>query len=124
MPYNGPTTQPPINLDGCWSTWEEVQQDNVVRNTMDKGTVRVRRRFTGFNKNVSASVRLPAERYLDFMAWFNDGQRQGTVPTTVKTPYGAEELYLWTSPPTIRWISAEAFEASVTMFQGSNWNDS
>lgn len=123
MPYNGETTQPPTDLDGCWSTWSEQQVDTVVRNTADKGNVRVRRRFTGFTRNVSCSVRLPASKYISFMAWFNDGQKQGTIPTLCKTPYGAEELFLWTSPPTIKWISAEAFEATVSMYQGSNWND-
>jgi hypothetical protein len=123
MPYNGETTQPPIGLDGCWSTWTEQQQDNVVRNTMDKGNVRVRRRFTGFNRTVTCSVKLTADKYRDFMAWFNDGQKQGTVPTLCKTPYGAEELFLWTSPPQINWESADVFVASVTMYQGSNWND-
>jgi hypothetical protein len=124
LAYNGETTYPPLSLgDGCFSTWQEIQQDNVVRNTMDKGNVRVRRRFTGIAKSVQATVRLSADKYLDFMGWFNDGQKQGTIPTTLKTPYGREELFLWTSPPTINWISAEVFEASVTMYQGSNWND-
>ncbi len=123
MAYNGETTTPPLGLDGCWSTWQEQQVDNVVRSTSDKGAVRVRRRFTGFTRNVNVSVRLAAEKYRLFMAWFNDGQRQGTVPTMCKTPYGTEELFLWTSSPTIKWITAEVFEASVTMYQGSNWND-
>ena len=123
MPYNGETTRPPLGLDGCFSTWDEQQVDNVVRNTTDKGTVRVRRRYTGFNRNVNASVRLTADKYRLFMAWFNDGQQQGTVPTMCKTPYGTEELFLWTSSPSIKWLSADAFEAQVSMFQGSNWND-
>lgn len=123
MAYEGDVTYPPSTLDGCWATWQESQQDNVVRNTMDKGNVRVRRRFTGINRTVAVSVRLPAEKYLSFMAWYNDGQKQGVVPTYCKTPYGTEELFLWTSPPTISWPSVEVFEASVTMYQGSNWRD-
>lgn len=121
MSYNGPTTQPPGDLDGCWSTWTETQADNVVRNTMDKGNVRTRRRFTGVNRTVQVSVKLPASQYFDFKNWFNRDQNQGTVPTYVTTPYGTQELFLWTAPPTINWIDAEHFEAAVQMYQGSNW---
>jgi hypothetical protein len=107
MPYNGDIGDRPDELDGCWSTWTEQQSDNVVRNTMDKGNVKTRRRFTGITRA--------------FKDWFNRDQRQGTIPTYVKTPYGTYELFLWTGPPNINWIDSNHFEASVTMYQGSNW---
>lgn len=121
MAYDGDIGPRPSDLDGCWSTWNEQQADNVVRTTMDKGNVRTRRRFTGINRGVQATVKLTAEKYVPFRDWFNRDQKQGTVPTYVKTPYGTEELFLWTSPPLINWIDAQHFEASVTMYQGSNW---
>lgn len=121
MAYNGPTTNPPSPLDGCWSTWVETQADNVVRNTMDKGNVRTRRRFTGINRTVNVSVKLTADKYIAFRDWFNRDQGQGTIPTYCKTPYGTDELFLWTTPPTIKWIDARHFEATVQMYQGSNW---
>lgn len=121
MAYDGTTTLPPAGLDGCWSTWNETQADNVVRNTMDKGNVRTRRRFTGINRTVQVSVKLTTDKYQLFMYWFNRDQAQGTIPTFCQTPYGSTELFLWTSPPTITWPDANHFEASVQMYQGSNW---
>lgn len=122
MAYSGPTTVPPAGLDGCFSTWQETNSDNVVRNTMDKGNVRTRLRYTGINRSVSATVKLAAEKYVPFRDWFNNNQAFGTIPTEVKTPYGTTELFLWTSPPVINWIDAGHFEATVTMYQGSNWS--
>ena len=121
MPYNGEIGPRPDDLDGCWSTWNESQADNVVRNTMDKGNVKTRRRFTGINRSVTASVKLAADKYIPFKDWFNRDQKQGTIPTYCKTPYGTSELFLWTSPPVIEWIDSNHFQASVTMYQGSNW---
>lgn len=121
MAYTGETGPRPAELDGCWSTWQETQADNVVRNTMDKGNVRTRRRFTGINRTVQATVKLTADKYRPFTNWFNRDQGQGTKPTLCKTPYGTEELFLWTAPPTISWIDANHFEAAVQMYQGSNW---
>lgn len=122
MAYSGTTTKPPAPLDGCWSTWDETQADNVVRNTMDKGNVRTRLRYTGVNRTVNASVKLSADKYIPFRNWFNRDQAFGTIPTEVKTPYGTTELFLWTAPPTIKWIDANHFEATVQMYQGSNWS--
>lgn len=122
MPYNGPTTQPPAPLDGCWSSWTESQADNVVRNTMEKGNVRTRRRFTGINRTVNVSVKLTADKYLAFRDWFNRDQAQGTIPTYCLTPYGTQELFMWTTPPTINWVDSGHFEATVQMYQGSNWS--
>ena len=122
MAYNGEIGPRPSELDGCWSTWNETQADNVVRNTMDKGNVRTRRRFTGINRTVQVSVKLTKDKYVPFRDWFNRDQAQGTKPTYCVTPYGAEELFLWTTPPTINWIDSNHFEASVQMYQGSNWS--
>ena len=121
MAYDGPTTQPPEGLDGCWSTWDETQVDNVVRNTMDKGNVRTRLRYTGINRTVNASVKLTADKYVLFRNWFNRDQAFGSKPTYCQTPYGSRELFLWTAPPTIKWIDQNHFEATVQMYQGSNW---
>jgi len=121
MAYSGATGPRPNDLDGCWSTWDETQADNVVRNTMDKGNVRTRLRYTGINRTVNVTVKLTADKYISFRDWFNRDQAFGTKPTLVKTPYDTEELFLWTTPPTIKWIDPNHFEATVQMYQGSNW---
>ena len=111
----------PPALDGCWGQWQEQQTDNIVKSEMDAGNVKSRRRFTGINRRVSASVRIRAELYRDFMGWFNVDQRQGAIPTLCMTPYGTEELFQWMAPPVITWPESGYFEASVEMYQGSGW---
>ena len=121
MAYDGDTTVPPQGLDGCWSTWAETQSDNVVRNSMDAGNVKTRRRYTGINRTVQVTVKLTADKWIPFKNWFNRDQQQGTIPTYCQTPYGTTELFLWTAPPTVSWDTNGFFEATVTMYQGSNW---
>ena len=121
--YSGDIGNRPLALDGCFSTWSETMTDNVVKSEMDSGTVKTRRRFTGTNRRVQATVRMDSALYQDFMDWFVVDQRQGSIPTYVRTPYGAEELFLWMSPPAITWPDRNFFEASVSMWQASGWVD-
>lgn len=123
MAYDGDIAARPPNLDGCWSTWAETQTDNVVKSPMDNGVVKTRRRFTGIQRRAEVAVNLRAELYQDFMDWFNVDQRQGAIPTYVKTPYGTEELFLFVTPPRIEWPESTYFKASVELYQQSGWAD-
>ena len=62
MAYTGDIATTPAGL-GCFSSWEESQSDNVTKSSMEDGTVKFRRRFTGIDRRVSATVRI-AQRQL------------------------------------------------------------
>jgi hypothetical protein len=120
MAYTGDIAARPGDL-GCFSSWDESQTDNVVKTPMDDGTVKYRRRFTGINRRVSATVRLPAADYPAFVSWYNVAQRQGSIPTYVKTPYGTEEVFQFMAPPVYSWVDRNVVEVTVNMYQGANW---
>ena len=120
MAYTGDIGATPAGL-GCFSTWEESQTDNVVKSTAEDGTVKFRRRFTGKSRRASASVRIPADKYDDFVFWYDVSQRQGAIPTTITTPYGAEEIWQFIAPPVYNWVDANVVEVSCNLYQGSNW---
>ena len=111
----------PGQLDGCWKSWQENDIDVVARTEMEAGNLKTRRRFTGTARVVTASVTLKAELYTAFMDWWRVNQRQGTLATPVKTPYGTEENFQWTAPPVITWPSARVFTANVQMYRGASF---
>ena len=123
MAYDGDIAARPLGIDGCWSSWQEQQTDNVVKSTMDSGVVKTRKRFTGIQRRAQVSVMLTADKYQDFMSWFNTDCRQGSIPTMMKTPYGTEELWQFLAPPTINWPEASYFEAKTEIYSQSGWND-
>ena len=110
----------PAQLDGCWKTWNEVDVDNVIRTEFESGNVRTRRRFTGRQRMVEASVTLPMALYQIFDTWFQTNQKQGAIATLVKTPYGTEEPFQW-QPPKYQFDVNGTFTAAVTMFQGDDF---
>lgn len=111
----------PTSLSGCWQAWAEKDVNVVLRTEMDSGAVHTRRRFTGRSRVVTASVTLKAELYADFQTWWFTNMRQGAIPTYVVPPYGGEEIFQFTGPPTISWENADKgyFNVSVEMYQGS-----
>jgi hypothetical protein len=123
MAYTGDIADRPDTLDGCWQTWTESQTDNVIKSAMDAGVVKTRRRFTGIQRKAQVSVTLAADLYQDFQDWFNVYSRQGSIPTRVKTPYGAEEIWMFVAPPVIEWIDANMFKASTELYAQAGWND-
>ena len=110
----------PGQLDGCWKTWAEADIDNLARTSFDSGNVKTRRRFTGRQRQVTASVTLPTDLYPAFRDWFLINQRQGAIGARVKTPYGTEEVFQW-QPPQYQFDTNGTFTATVTMFQGSDF---
>ena len=114
--------QRPPELHGCWKEWQEQYVDVIGRTEFETGDMRTRRRFTGRNRVVNATVTYPAALYNSFMNWFLVAQRQGAFGTNVRTPYETEEIFQWTAPPVIKWEEgAVAFTASVQMFQGDEF---
>ena len=95
-------TRPP-ELSGCWKTWDEQDVDTNLRTEMDAGAVHTRRRFTGRSRLVKVTVTLPAALWDKFDTWYQVNQRQGSIPTYVMTPYGAEEIFQFVGPPAYSW---------------------
>lgn len=120
MAYTGDIGNTPDDLE-CFATWEETQQDNVVKSTFEDGTVKFRRRFTGTQRRVQATVTHPARLFNDFEVWFNQLCRQGSIPCYIKTPYGTTELFQFMAPPQYSWNGPETFTASCTFYQGAGW---
>jgi len=109
----------PAGMDGCWKTWDEEDVDVVIRTEMEAGNVKTRRRFTGINRVVSASVTLPVSLLSIFRTWYRVNQRQGAIATRVMTPDGTEEVFQWAAPPKISVDVNGTFTATVSMWQGS-----
>lgn len=112
----------PATIDGCWSSWDEEQQPNTIRTEMEvPGVVKVRRRTTGISRVASVTRNFKAEVYDDLMNWFNTACQGGVLPTHVKTPRGKEEVWRFSAPPKITWITEKAFNASCSIEQLPIW---
>ena len=109
----------PAALSGCWSSWVELDIDNVIRTEMDSGALHTRRRFTGTAMRVKVSGTFPANQRDAFRTWFRINQRQGTIPTYVVDPEGNEVVFQWIGTPQISWKDSNAVQVSVTMYQGA-----
>ena len=114
----------PASIDGCMQTWAEHDEAQVMRSSMDTGTIKVRRRFTGVVWLVDATVTLDAELYPDFRDWFRINCQSGVLPTRVKTPQGIEVVMRMREPPVIDWSidpAPIAFRATVLLEQLPEW---
>lgn len=111
----------PASISGCVQSWSEADMPQVIRTSMDSGTVKVRRRFTGIHRTANASVTLKAEQYDDFMDWYRTLCMGGVYPTRIITPYGKEEVWRFTEPPQIEWIDAKAFRATLALERLPAW---
>lgn len=105
----------PGTISGKSQTWSEKQSPNVIRTTMENGTVKVRRRTTGILRRADVTMVLAGSLYTDFLTWYNTNCQQGVLPTYFITPYGASEIWRMTEPPSIEWINAASpmFKASI-----------
>ena len=107
----------PSSISGKTVTWSEKQTPNVIRTSMENGTVKVRRRSTGIMRQAEATMILAGSLYTDFLTWWNTNCQQGALPTRVYTPYGAEEVWRITEPPSIEWMNGASttFRASLKL---------
>ena len=113
----------PPSLDGCWASWEEQQEPNVIRTDMEvPGYIKVRRRTTGIMRVASVSRNFEAKDYTAFMDWFNVSCQQGVNPTRMMTPYGKDEVWRFSSPPKISWIEPKAFQVKCEIEQLPEWS--
>lgn len=111
----------PAQLNGCWKTWNEKDADVMVRTEFESGHQRTRRRFTGRQRIVNATVTLPISLYTIFRDWFVVNQQQGAIATKVQTPYGTEETFQFSQPPEYSFDVSGVFTASVVLFQGTDF---
>jgi hypothetical protein len=108
-------------LDGCWSSWSEQQQQNLLRTQMDSGAIKVRRLTTGILRVAQVSVSMPAKNYDSFMRWYNVSCQQGVLPTMMCTPQCNEELWRFVEAPQISWVSKDVFTASCQIERLPGW---
>jgi hypothetical protein len=108
----------PAGFDGCWGSWDEQQEPNVIRTDMEMpGYTKVRRRTTGISRKANVG-RVFEEKYYDaFVMWFNVSCQGGVLPTRMTTPQGKQEVWRFTEPPKISWVSPKAFQVSVAIEQ-------
>lgn len=114
----------PISIDGCFSSWSEMDKPQIIRSEMDFGTIKVRRRTTSSIWTIEASVVLKAELYDDFQTWFRVNCQAGVLPTRIKRPQDGKELVArFTEAPTISWPELEkgAFQAACKFEQLPEW---
>ena len=113
----------PASLDGCWASWDEKQEPNTIRTSMEAaGYVKVRRRTTGIMRVAQVKRNFEAKDYDDFVSWFNVACQGGVVPTRMKTPYGKDEVWRFSEPPSISWIEPKAFSVSCSIEQLPAWS--
>ena len=115
--------QRPLSLDGCMASWTEKQEPNIIRTAMENGTIKVRRRTTGIHKQISCTVTLTAEKYDDFMEWFNIDSQQGVIPTRIKRPQdGVEIVVRFREAPQVEWLQSNAFMVTMQFEQLPGWD--
>lgn len=112
----------PASIDGCFQTVQQTTVENVIRSTMEGGTVKVRRRTTGFMDRANATITLSAEVYQDFVNWYRVACQGGVFPTRFKFPPDhSEQVWRFASAPQYEWISAEAFKVSFDLERLPQW---
>ena len=113
----------PASLDGCWASWDEKQEPNTIRTDMEAtGYVKVRRRTTGIMRVAQVKRNFEAKDYDAVMSWFNVACQGGVIPTRMMTPYGKEEVWRFSEPPSITWIEPKAFSVSCSLEQLPAWS--
>lgn len=111
-----------IGTELCFARWSEDQKSNVIQTEQEDGSIMVRRRFTGKWRMIEISVNYDANKYTDFVTFFDTTLKQGIDATWVKTPYGKIEAWRFASTPGISWSSgAEVFYVTATMVRNDAW---
>lgn len=112
----------PASIEGCFQTLSQTTLENVVRSTMEGGTVKVRRRSTAFMERADCTITLGAEVFDDFNDWYRVACAGGVYPTRFKFPPDhAEQVWRFASPPQYEWVTAEAFRVSFQLERLPEW---
>lgn len=97
--------QRPNEISGCWSFWSEQEQLNIIRTSMENGSPKIRRRFTGIYRIAQVSVTEPKELSSFYKSWFNLACQQGVMPTNIFEPDGVQSVWRFTEAPIITFSS-------------------
>lgn len=112
----------PAQISGCWQTWDEQDQPQIIRSQMGNGDIKVRRRTTGRRRVADVSITLPAQYYTDFMNWFLLNCQAGILPTNMVEPSGAKTVWRFTAAPQISWpTQATYFRATCNIERLPGW---
>lgn len=113
----------PAKLTGCWQSWQETQNSQVLRTGMENGDVKVRRRTTGVYRRARVVVALPKDRYHDFVDWYHVVTGGGVQPTNVVEPNGVESVWRFASELNVEWPSAEVVRFGVELEKLPGWQE-
>ena len=97
-----PATRP-IDVHGCFQTWSEKDETNLIRTKMDNGIPKVRRRTTGIYRTANATVVLEKDDYPKWISWFRLDMQQGARPSFFIEPDGTESVWRVVEPPVVEW---------------------
>jgi hypothetical protein len=75
--------------------------DNVIREPMEVGPPKQRRRSTVQVVHVAASMHFTATQRLSFLVYFRKVLLDGTIPFALPDPDGIIQHYTMTAPPTL-----------------------
>ena len=111
----------PTKLDGCFGSWDEQDDEVVIRSEMEDGSVKVRQRFSNVRRYISASVVLEVSDYYLFKDWYRNWCKHGVYASFVKEPDGTDVIVRFTQSPRIRWLATNAVEVSASFEDLPEW---
>lgn len=86
-----PTSLPCYPING---TFSETPQRNVVKFQPEIGPAKMRRRSTANGSVASASYKMSKAQYEDFISFYQDDLKDGSLPFEMKHPV-TDTLYDW-----------------------------
>ena len=113
----------PPTITGCWETWSEQDQPQIIRTQMETGRPKVRRRTTGVHRIAQVSRIVAAVDEVAFLDWFRVDCQAGTRPTVMTEPNGKETVWRFIEPFNIDWIGPGGFRASTRIERLPGWQE-
>lgn len=106
MAYTGTVVERPHGVTGCLQSFSDTTADGaVLRSNMQSGqTVKVRRVSTREIQTGQATVVVPTADVFAWRDWHRVRCKSGVLPTKFIMPWGAEEIWRFSSKPTYEWI--------------------
>jgi hypothetical protein len=110
MAYTGQVANRPMQIDGCFQSFNESSLENTIRSQSDNNSViKVRRRTTAIVRIADATVTVKQDEVLYWKQWYEIACQGGVLPSRFITPYGTEEIWRFAGPPTITWGQGAGF---------------